>query len=83
MPNFSLITPEKHPNKPDMQDLLEYTQKLQRQLQMLATGNLSHRLGNIRQIVNALENENHNQFSQINTASSKKTPREFKRQSVK
>ncbi len=34
--NFSLITSEKHPNKPDMQDLLEYTQELQMQFQMLS-----------------------------------------------
>ncbi len=40
-----------------MQDLLEYTQELRLQFQMLTTGNLSHRLGNIRQIVYALENE--------------------------
>jgi len=44
-----------------MQDLLEYTRELQRQLQMLHTGNLSHRLGNIRQIVYALEREIQNQ----------------------
>ncbi len=44
-----------------MQDLLEYTEELQKQLQMLTTGNLSHRLGNIRQIVNALENAIQNQ----------------------
>ncbi len=40
-----------------MQHLLEYTQELQRQLQKLHTGNLAHRLANMRQIVNALENE--------------------------
>ncbi len=34
-----------------MQDLLEYTQELRRQLQMLTTGNFAHRLGNIRQII--------------------------------
>ncbi len=40
-----------------MQNLLKYTQELRHQLQMLTTGNFAHRLGNIRQIVNALENE--------------------------
>ncbi len=44
-----------------MQDLLEYTQELRHQLQMLTTGNFAHRLGNIRQIVNALENAIQNQ----------------------
>ncbi len=47
-----------------MQDLLKYTQELRHQLQMLTTGNFAHRLGNIRQIVNALENAIQNQSSQ-------------------
>ncbi len=47
-----------------MQDLIKYTRELQRQLQMPYTGNFAHRLGNIRQIVNALENAIQNQSSQ-------------------